>query len=270
MRQSFALLAIAITAGLITGTASGSTARTAGALQLNDALISSYYKFDRAYCPAGVSAPADCVRFTGEGTIRGLGAVTTTYTKILPGVDPACVVVQNTTAVITVAGKGTIEVSRTGTICTPPAPLDDGAVHLHRHRGYGRLQGATGTLTFRTRSGALDGACQCGSAQDTWAGTITVPGMEFDLTAPTIAGAVSKSVKAPKKAKSMRVRYTVKGTDAVDGAVAAQVHAALRQRLQGGSHEGYLLGGRFKRQHGEGAVHDHRQALLEVRGERRC
>ena len=140
MRQSFALLAIAITAGLIAGTASGSTARTAGALEVNDALISSYYKFDRAYCPAGVSAPADCVRFTGQGTIRGLGAVTTTYTKILPGVDPACVVVQNNTAVITVAGKGTIEVSRTGTICTPPAPSTIGPVHVHGHRRHRRLR----------------------------------------------------------------------------------------------------------------------------------
>ncbi len=130
-------------------------------------------------------------------------------------------VVQNNTAVITVAGKGTIEVSRTGTICTPPAPLTIGPYTFTVTGGTGAYGGASGTLSFRQSAGALDGACQCGSAQDTWAGTITVPGMEFDLTAPTIAGAVSKSVKAPRKAKSMRVRYTVKGTDAVDGAVAA-------------------------------------------------
>ena len=38
---------------------------------------------------AGVSAPADCVRFTGEGTIPTASvSMTTTYTKILPGVDP--------------------------------------------------------------------------------------------------------------------------------------------------------------------------------------
>ncbi len=221
MRQSFALLVIAITVGLIASTASGSAGRASGTLELNT-LISSYYKFDRAYCPAGVSAPADCVRFTGEGTIRGLGAVTTTYTKILPGVDPACVVVQNTTAVITVAGKGTLEVSRPGTICTAPAPLTTGPYTFTVTGGTGAYTGASGTLTFRTSVGSLDGACQCGSSQDTWAGTIVVPDREFDLTAPTIAGAVSKSVKAPKKAKSMRVRYTVKGTDAVDGTVATQ------------------------------------------------
>ena len=76
-------------------------------------------------------------------------------------------------------------------------------------------------------------------AQDTWAGTITVPGMEFDLTAPTISGAVSKSVKAPKKAKSMRVRYTVKGTDAVDGP-SRPTARPVRQRLQGRAHEGHV------------------------------
>jgi hypothetical protein len=222
MRQKLTIGLFAMSAALtIAASATGAQERSTGALELN-ALISSYYKFDRAYCPAGVSAPADCVRFTGEGTIRGLGAVTTTYTKVLPGVDPSCVVVQNNSAVITVSGKGTIEVSRAGTVCTPPAPLTIGPFTFTVTGGTGAYEGASGTLSFRQSAGALDGACQCGSAQDTWAGTITVPGMEFDLIAPTFKGAVSKTVKAPKKAKSMRVRYTAKATDAVDGAVAAK------------------------------------------------
>jgi hypothetical protein len=217
MRSPIALCISLAVAALAAGTAVGSGDRAAGTLELNNAMISSYYKFDRAYCPAGVSAPADCVRFTGEGTIRGLGVVTTTYTKILPGVDPACVVVQNNSAVITVAGKGTLEVSRPGTICTPPAPLTTGPYTFAVTGGTGAYTGASGTLTFRTSVGSLDGACQCGSSQDTWAGTVVVPGLEFDLTAPTITGAVTKSVKAPKKAKQMRVRYTVTAQDAVDG-----------------------------------------------------
>jgi hypothetical protein len=219
MRRPIALLVVAIAAGLITSTASGSAERASGSLELNNALIGSYYKFDRAYCPAGVSAPADCVRFTGEGTIRGLGAVTTTYTKILPGVDPACVVVQNNTAVITVAGKGTIEVSRAGTICTAPAPLTSGPYTFTVTGGTGAYTGASGTLTFRTSVGSLDGACQCGSSQDTWAGTIVVPGREFDLTAPVITSVASKTVRVPKKVKQVRVRYTVTAQDAVDGSV---------------------------------------------------
>ena len=213
MKAPLTLCVAAIAAGLVAGAASGSAEHASGTLEVNNAMISSYYKFDRAYCPAGISALADCVRFTGEGMIRGLGAVTTTYTKVLPGVDPSCVVVQNNSAVITVSGKGTIELSRTGTICTPPAPLTIGPYTFTVTRGTGAYEGATGTLSFRQSAGALDGACRCGTAQDTWGGMIAAPGMEFDLTAPTIAGAISKVVKAPKKAKSMRVRYAVKATE---------------------------------------------------------
>lgn len=217
MRSPIALCVGLAVAALAAGAAVGSGDRAVGTLELNNAMISSYYKFDRAYCPAGVSAPADCVRFTGEGTIRGLGAVTTTYTKILPGVDPACVVVQNNSAVITVAGKGTLEVSRPDTICTAPAPLTTGPYTFTVTGGTGAYTGASGTLTFRTSVGSLDGACQCGSSQDTWAGTIVVPGREFDLTAPVITGVASKTVRVPKKAKQARVRYVVTARDAVDG-----------------------------------------------------
>jgi hypothetical protein len=55
------------------------------------------------------------------------------------------------------------------------------------------------------------------SAFDNWSGTLTVPGLEFDTTAPTISGAVSKTVRAPKRAKNVRVTYKVTAQDAVDG-----------------------------------------------------
>jgi HYR domain len=218
MRSPLALCVGVAVAAIAAGAAAGSGDRTAGTLELN-ALVSSYYNFDRAYCPAGVPAAGDCVRFTGEGTVRGLGAVTTTYTKILPGADPACVVVQNNSAVITVAGKGTLEVSRPGTICTGPAPLTTGPYTFTVTGGSGAYAGASGTLAFRTSVGSLDGACRCGSSQDTWAGSITVPGHEFDLTPPTVSGATSKIVRVPKKAKNARIRYAVSAQDVVDGSV---------------------------------------------------
>lgn len=217
-RGPLALCVGLVVTALAAGTATGSAQRASGTLELN-ALVSSYYKFDKAYCPAEVQAPADCVRFTGEATIRGLGAVKTTYTKILPGLDPSCVVLQNTSAVIEVAGKGTLELSRPGRICTPPAPLTIGPYAFTVTGGTGSYAGASGTLTFRQSAAALDGACQCGSAQDTWAGSITVAGHEFDLAAPAIVGAASKTVHVPKKAKSARVRYAVTAQDAVDGSV---------------------------------------------------
>ncbi len=219
MRQKLTIGLLAMSAALtIAASATGAPERSTGALELN-AVISSFYRFDPSFCPAGVQPPARCVRFTGEGTIRGLGAVTTTYTKILPEDDPSCIVIQNNTAVIAVAGKGTLEVSRPGKICTPQAPFTSGPYAFTVTGGTGVYAGASGALTFRSSVGTVDGACQCGSSQDSWAGTITVPGLEFDVAPPTMMGAVSKTVKAPRKAKSMRVRYTVKATDAVDGAV---------------------------------------------------
>ena len=46
-----------------------------------------------------------------------------------------------------------------------------------------------------------------------------MPGLDFDVTAPTVNGAVRKTVQAPKKAKRARVTYTVTAKDTVDGAV---------------------------------------------------
>jgi hypothetical protein len=55
--------------------------------------------------------------------------------------------------------------------------------------------------------------------QDTWTGTLTVPGATFDLTPPVISGAASKLVHIGKTARSARLEYHVSATDAVDGKV---------------------------------------------------
>ena len=59
-----------------------------------------------------------------------------------------------------------------------------------------------------------------GSGTEKWIGTLVVPGVEFDLTPPTLSGATSKTVRAPKGAKSVRVTYRVTARDDVDGALA--------------------------------------------------
>lgn len=220
MKRRSTIAFFAMTAVLATASsATSAPERAEGALQING-FVASHYRFGATFCPPGIqSPPADCVRFTGEGTIPGLGAVTTTYTKILPGEDSSCVLTQHNAAVIAVMGRGTIEVSRSGRTCGPPAPATVGPLAYTVTGGTGAYAGASGALTFRSSVGSIDGGCQCGSAQDTWEGTLTVPGVEFDLTAPAISGATSRTVKAPRKAKSVRVRYSVAATDAVDGAV---------------------------------------------------
>jgi hypothetical protein len=53
-------------------------------------------------------------------------------------------------------------------------------------------------------------------------GTLVAPGVDvFDITVPTLNGAVNKTVRAPRGAKTMRVRFTVTAQDAVDGALPA-------------------------------------------------
>jgi hypothetical protein len=53
-----------------------------------------------------------------------------------------------------------------------------------------------------------------------WIGTLVVPGLEFDVMPPTLSGATSKTVRAPKGAKRVRVTYNVTASDVVEGKVA--------------------------------------------------
>lgn len=209
-----ALIALSSVASL-----SASPTRTMGALQL-DARISTKYRFGDSFCPAGVQVTvAECVRFVGQSEIPGLGRVTTTYVKILPGDDLNCIVVNHDTAVIEVAGKGTITLARPGRLCGPPAPATTPPTQFAVTGGTGKYVGAAGSLTFATSVAAISPACQCGSGSDRWTGTLTVPGLEFDTAPPTLAGAVSKTVRVPTKAKGARVRFAIAAQDLADGAV---------------------------------------------------
>ena len=76
--------------------------------------------------------------------------------------------------------------------------------------GSGRIER---TATFNPGGGGSAGA-------DTWIGSLVVPGLEFDLTPPTLGGATPKTVRvATKGAKTARVTFKVTATDDVDVAV---------------------------------------------------
>jgi hypothetical protein len=99
--------------------------------------------------------------------------------------------------------------------------------------GTGAYVGASGSGTL-TRVAGLPGLNVMG--EDTWTGTLVVPGLEFevevDRIAPTITGATSKTVRAPRKAKRVRVTYQVTATDDVDGAVAVSCRPASGSRFK--------------------------------------
>lgn len=210
-----AVVALSLAAGL-----PAATVVTTSTLQLS-ASVRSLYRFNDAYCPPGTPAVADCVRFVGGSEVPGLGRLTATYTKVLPNDDPACPVIQFNAALLEVAGKGTLEVTRDGRLCGPTAPAVVGPFGYTITRGTGTYAGATGTLQFGSAVTAIDGGCQCGTSSDTWTGTLTVSGVEFDVSAPTIRGAASKTVRVSTKAKRVRVRYAITASDAVDGTVPA-------------------------------------------------
>jgi len=161
-------------------------------------------------CPPGSPPEADlCAARTGSGAVRGLGGVSETYTFFVQEGD--CDRVFETTVRLEVAGKGELKlaVDRYRGECT------SSSLNLSRAftitGGSGVYVGASGggTVTHRVSS----------TGKDTWTGTLNVPGLEFDLTPPTLSGAVNKTVRARRGSKRVRVTYRVTASDAVDGSV---------------------------------------------------
>ena len=81
--------------------------------------------------------------------------------------------------------------------------------------GTGAFAGAAGTGTVK--HDLYEGLPASGT--DTWSGSVAVPGLEFDLTSPVLSGLVNKTVRAPKGAKRVRVRYRVTARDLLDGSI---------------------------------------------------
>lgn len=206
-------LALALT---LAGGASGAPTRASGTLQL-DVTLTTIRRNHPDHCPSGTPATIfNCVRYVGEGTIPGLGRATSTYTKIIREDDENCQVLLPNTAVIEVAGKGTLELSRPGKTCIRfSLPAEIGPLEFTVTGASGTYAGASGSLTFKS----FVYAAPSDRSNDRWTGTLTVPGVDFDITPPIVTGAVSKTVRAPKKARRVRVRYTVTAQDAVDGSV---------------------------------------------------
>jgi HYR domain len=172
-------------------------------------------------CPAGAPNTLECFTRTGRGIIRGLGSVEESYAYVvetLPGgCDPEPVRVLPGTASLGVPGKGEIEIRVAGTGClsrVPPNPLRAEETFTIT-AGSGRYAGASGGGTIAHVSNGPPGW----SGVDTWTGTLVVPGLSFDLTAPMLAGARNKTIRVPARLKRVRVRYTLTARDDVDGAL---------------------------------------------------
>ena len=163
-------------------------------------------------CPPGSPPQADlCAARKGSGTFRGLGEVSETYTFFVQEGD--CDRVFETTVRLEVAGKGELQlaVDRYRGECISSA--------LNLSRAF-TITGGSGIYAGASGGGTVNHQAQPGSVgRDTWTGSLNVPGLEFDVTPPTLSGVVNKTVRARMGSKRVRVTYRVTASDAVDGSV---------------------------------------------------
>lgn len=212
---------LALVAGnllLIPTGASGTPTRTLAALQLRATFTDAFYEEP---CPAGVPAPAqvECFVFAGKGVVPGLGKATVTWQLIDDLTDGlSCQHFKFTTIVVKVAGKGEIDASLTDpkTHCWPIPPVVAGPFGGTVTGGSGSYAGASGNL--QVTENLMNEIGGAGDAIETWVGTLTVPGLDFDLTPPTLHGVHNLTVQA-RNAARVRVRFTVTAKDAARRAV---------------------------------------------------
>jgi len=171
-------------------------------------------------CPPGTPSGIECYARTGSEAVRGLGNMTETYPYFIDPAPAGCggdeVRVLPATVRLGVAGKGEIELRLSGSGCLARVlgnPVQ-GVETFTVTGGSSRYAGASGGGTISHVSTGPPGY----SGNDTWSGTLVVPGYEFDLTAPVLTGARNKTVRARRGKKRVRVKYIVSARDAVDGA----------------------------------------------------
>jgi hypothetical protein len=168
-------------------------------------------------CAAGVPPDAECRGRTATSRIPGLGNVSSSYRWwFTAGNCPVALVKPSaTTGRIVVAQKGEIDFALAdGARCVDQEPVRNEPQEFTITGGTGIYQAASG-------HGTAERSLSGGTGLEHWTGTLTVPGIEFDLTPPKIVGAVPKSVRAAAGAKRVRVTYRVGARDDVDGVVAA-------------------------------------------------
>jgi HYR domain len=224
------VLALATTAVPI---ATGGPERAAGTLNMRGTIP---FVSTPSECPPGVDGQfVVCHTRTGTGLIGGLGRVTETYI-FMPDPRPCPNVAWTILPYevrLSVVGKGELELAVGGIdlcIAAPGVPRASPQWFTVK-AGTGIYAGASGSGTI-TRTAGLPAARVLG--EDTWTATLVVPGLEFNVTPPTITGANSRTVRVSRKATGARVSYQVRATDDVDGAVPVSCRPASGSRFKVG------------------------------------
>jgi hypothetical protein len=178
-------------------------------------------------CPPGSPDSLRCPLRTVHGPVIGLGAVTHA-SAFVHGIGPPWCSEGNAHVFAypvrwVIPNKGEIDFAIAETPgCFVDTPGGVGAVTQAF-----TVSGGRGIYAGASGSGHVQAAVSPSTSDntyrgfETWTGTLSVPGLDFDVTAPVLTGATNKTVTARKGAKGVRVTYDVTARDAVDGEVAA-------------------------------------------------
>jgi HYR domain-containing protein len=170
-------------------------------------------------CPGGLTATTACFEREGAGVVRGLGRVVERYTFLADTLDAVCgglTKVLPYPVQLAVDGKGDIILWVADPVLCLAEDVADAAQQTFTvEGGTGVYAGATGSGHVERTFTATTSTVRTGT--DTWVGTLTVPGLEFDVTPPRFQGATAKTVRLTGRAQRARVRYGVTARDAVDG-----------------------------------------------------
>jgi HYR domain len=186
-------------------------------------------------CPPGIptSPTTQCAARTGSGVAPGLGSVTYAYAfPVDVGAAPCDALSARALRYpvrVTVVGKGEIHFDLRESPCVSTDNARTVSQDFTVTGGTGLYAGASGTGTVVRALGPTDTGA---AGIETWSGTLTVPGLEFDVTPPTLSGATSRTVRVPGRATRVRVTYTVTATDATDGAITPSCRPASGSRFR--------------------------------------
>jgi len=209
-RSPIVVAALALT---LAAAAAPATGRISATLQLNGVLDVKVHPVD---CPAGTPTTSGCYLNTGVGVIEGLGPATETYT-VIADLSTSCAHVTFFGVVIAVAGKGEIDAALTDPYSCDPPPSATATTPFTITGGSGAYAGATGSGSVVTGP-FNESSPGTGTDTDTWTGPLTVSGLDFDTTPPTIAGATNRAVTTKSRAGA-HLHYTLTATDTVDGSL---------------------------------------------------
>jgi hypothetical protein len=185
-------------------------------------------------CPPEVTN-STCASRTGEGLVPGIGSVAEAYTWISDIGPPSCPEASGITRAypirFVVAGKGEIHFAIAGAAqCVSQEAVRTQGQTFTVTGGTGIYAGATGSGTVERKLGTATDTGRSGS--ETWTGTLSVAGMEFDTTPPVLSGASAKTVRAPRRVRRVRVTYKLTARDNVDGSIPVTCQPASGSRFK--------------------------------------